>query len=212
MLNDRDDRPGIFAAVTALVFVIIVYFMMFSQMGCSISLIRVGGEDVHQTQYRSDHAVIDAWQDTAKSIEDSIKDLADLNYKPAPDLPGGGVLVTPPNSGMTEDDNTPPDTSAGTLQPMPAGFCWKPVSESDGNLVVLTPAEIEGASLRTIEADGNDTLNEFSTRAIGVNGGRQHWRFDQPGSGFRGPVQVTLTTSGLRFGVTIPDPAKRFEL
>ena len=168
MLNDRDDRPGIFAAVTALVFVIIVYFMMFSQMGCSISLIRVGGEDVHQTQYRSDSAVIDAWQDTAKSIEDSIKDLADLNYKPAPDLPGGGVLVTPPNSGMTEDDNTPPDTSAGTLQPMPAGFCWKPVSESDGNLVVLTPEELEGVRLMV-----GDEINESPTRS-GANGGRQH--------------------------------------
>ncbi len=56
-------------------------------------------------------------------------------------------------------------------------FLWKPVSDSNGNLVVILPAKFNNL------IDGPVTVNGTPGRFTSVaNGNRSHWRFDKPGS------------------------------
>jgi hypothetical protein len=92
------------------------------------------------------------------------------------------------------------------LEGVPAGFLWKPSSESDGNLVILTPA---GMGAQTISVNG------MPGRKIpnnGKNGGRDHFRFPRPGAAFGQSASVTITSAnGQSQSVSIPNPAQRNE-
>ena len=70
------------------------------------------------------------------------------------------------------------------------GFLWKPVSESDGNLVVLFPREFEAVFLevQVFTSGGQSESGRFTGFA---NGNRQHWRFSMPGSSYDGTVVAT---------------------
>jgi len=85
----------------------------------------------------------------------------------------------------------------------PDGFLWKPFSESDGNLVVLLPSDIRNGSVVIVGADGARTEGRFTAVA---NGGREHFRFDQPGSSFDG--SRVETSSG---NFSIDDGGLRYE-
>ncbi len=67
------------------------------------------------------------------------------------------------------------------------GFLWKPVSESDGNLVVLLPKDLKGL-IDKVEIHSELPPTEETKLAQGRfsgdthNGGRAHFRFDKPGA------------------------------
>lgn len=75
------------------------------------------------------------------------------------------------------------------------GFLWKPVSESTGKLVVLTKGESEAKIYKAIEepiGSGTYIKSEFVESGVFssiANGGRHHYRFSKPGSGY-GPDPV----------------------
>lgn len=85
-------------------------------------------------------------------------------------------------------------------------FLWKPVSDSNGNLVVILPAKFNNL------IDGPVTVNGTPGRFTSVaNGNRSHWRFDKPGSAFGNSVVVKWTATGKTYSVTVPNGGKRFE-
>ncbi len=75
------------------------------------------------------------------------------------------------------------------------GFVWKPVSESDGNLVVLLPTELKGL-ISKVEIHSSLPPSEASKLAEGKfsgdddNGERPHYRFPNPGSEYGDNVHV----------------------
>ncbi len=77
-----------------------------------------------------------------------------------------------------------------------AGFLFKPISESDGKLVVLLPSRLTGlvSGLSIVGPDGQVT-ESGRYRGIG-NGGREHFRFSKPGSQYANgsTVQAKLIT------------------
>lgn len=85
------------------------------------------------------------------------------------------------------------------------GFLWKPVSESNGNLVVLLPRG---------ERSGNVSIRDFENNLLDTgkfsgihNGGREHYRFSKPGSGYPENCKVVYNN----VSVTIPNPSSRYE-
>lgn len=76
-----------------------------------------------------------------------------------------------------------------------AGFLWKPQSEHSGKLVVLTPSELTGGigKVYVVTPNGQRVEGRFSSVA---NGGRAHWRFDQPGGAFPSGSYVVATRDG----------------
>lgn len=77
-----------------------------------------------------------------------------------------------------------------------AGFLFKPVSESDGKLVVLLPSRLTGlvSGVSLVGPDGQ-VIESGRYRGVG-NGGREHFRFSKPGGqyGNGSTVQATLIT------------------
>lgn len=89
-------------------------------------------------------------------------------------------------------------------------FLWKPVSESNGKLVVLFPSQIRIEMVRSILI--NDKFKPSRTSQDGANGDRIHARFDKPGKDYGNNASVKLTTkSGEEFTWNIPRGKDRYE-
>jgi hypothetical protein len=102
--------------------------------------------------------------------------------------------------------------SSSIAQSGPAGFLWKPVSDSDGKLAVLLPTRFTGqvASVSILSPSGQ-LMERGRNTGVG-NGGREHFRFSRPGSAFppESIVEITLR-DGTKQRITIDAPAKRIE-
>ena len=101
----------------------------------------------------------------------------------------------------------------GSLLAKNGGFLWKPVSDKNGDLVVLLPKKFTGKvqEVRVLSADGKKTLGKGKYSGVG-NGDREHFRFSKPGSEYpdRSLVYIKLedgTTRHLR----INDTSRRIE-
>lgn len=67
------------------------------------------------------------------------------------------------------------------------GFLFKPVSESDGNLVVLFPKEFTKPFLKVEITTLLGVVEEGVFSSVG-NGDRMHYRFSMPGSFYQGRI------------------------
>ena len=70
------------------------------------------------------------------------------------------------------------------------GFLWKPISDSNGNLVVLMPSEISSEVDSVVIKDKNGNVLETGKFSAIANGGRAHFRFSKPGSAYGQSVTV----------------------
>lgn len=77
-----------------------------------------------------------------------------------------------------------------------AGFLFKPVSESDGKLVVLLPPRLAGLVKGLTLVGPNGEVIEKGRYTGNANGGRDHFRFSRAGGQYPDglSVQVTLAT------------------
>ena len=94
----------------------------------------------------------------------------------------------------------------------PRGFLWKPVSDSDGKLAILTPPNLTGkiASVRVLSPTGQ-LIEQGRNGGVG-NGGREHFRFSRGGAGFpSGSVVEIALKDGSRQRIKIEKPAERTE-
>lgn len=96
------------------------------------------------------------------------------------------------------------------------GFLWKPVSESDGNLVILLPSsyhECCEVSVYPYPYTNSSTLIETGDFKSRANGDRPHYRFEHPGSYYcdGGPCSAVVTCGGITDIYHIPDTSERCE-
>lgn len=131
-------------------------------------------------------------------------------------LQGGSVSPTE-TAGASEGADAPPGAIAAEEPPPPpppapapqtsssgvtsAGFLWKPISESDGNLVVLLPSALRGKVSQTSVVNSSGQVIETGRFAGDThNGNRPHYRFSMPGAGFGRNVTVVarLTDGSVR--------------
>lgn len=92
------------------------------------------------------------------------------------------------------------------------GFVFKPISETRGTLVIVTPevltSKIESLAVKTMLGE---TLEEGTFSGV-ANGGREHYRFTKPGSAFPSDVVVEIKMKdGSVKKYNIADPSKRYD-
>ena len=131
----------------------------------------------------------------------------DLNT-PSNQKPGaGGSAATPGTTGSSTLSGSQKLDGSG-------GFLWKPVSDSNGNLVVLLPKDLKDAvskveiysALPPTEANKLGS-GKFSANA---NGDRPHYRFEKPGASYGENVYVVATKNdGSTVEWMIEDASKR---
>lgn len=90
--------------------------------------------------------------------------------------------------------STPTVASAEVSGASAGGFVWKPVSESDGNAVVLLPPAYAGRATSCTIVRGGATVE--GGRFVGnTNGNRPTFRFRQPGAGYGTNLSVVARFS-----------------
>ncbi|MFO1522287.1 MAG: hypothetical protein U1G05_09665 [Kiritimatiellia bacterium] len=112
--------------------------------------------------------------------------------------------------------SSPPATTSSAAKPATTttasssggggGFLWKPVSDSNGDLVVILPSQYNG---KVSSVSVNGERGSFSGIA---NGNRTHWRFSKPGAAYGTNVKVVASTSGGNVTWTVPNGGSRTNL
>ncbi len=91
-------------------------------------------------------------------------------------------------------------------------FLWKPISDKDGKLAILTPPKLTGKikSVVILSSDKTKILGKGSYSGVG-NGDREHFRFSKPGAEYpdKSIVLVTLKDGSKQY-VTIRDSSARY--
>jgi len=111
-----------------------------------------------------------------------------------PEHPGGSSTTHGSGGGGGSITTFSGITSFGALG---TGAVWKPISEGDGNLVVLLPSKYA----QTTVIVGGDT-GSFSGF---TNGNRGTYRFPKPGAGYEPAVRVSIGDTSF----TVDNPATR---
>lgn len=105
-----------------------------------------------------------------------------------------------------------PATGESTTATIGGGFLFKPISEGDGNLVVLLPTSMSGdVSGVTISDSSGQLLDEG--RVMGdYDDGRPYFRFASPGSSYPDNITVTaMMSDGTELDYKIASPSQRYE-
>ena len=118
----------------------------------------------------------------------------------------------PPAPPAADNPSPAPAPDNGGL---PAGssntFLWKPVSESNGNLVILLPAIYRGrVQSTTISGSFGSETGRFHTDTH--NGFRPHFRFSRPGAAYGSNITVQALYDGNKIeSWVVPNGASRYE-
>lgn len=134
---------------------------------------------------------------------------------PTPTPSGGDPKICPPCCQGAADQQPSSSTPLhlGSALTKGGGFLWKPVSDKNGDLVVLLPKKVTGKvdEVRVLSPDGKKTLATGKYSGIG-NGNREHFRFSQPGSSYPdGSIVLIQLTDGTTRHVKIKETSKRVE-
>lgn len=115
-----------------------------------------------------------------------------------------------------DDDNDSGNGMSGSnpicldTQEISDGFLSKPISDSNGNLVILFPKKFGERFEKVTIEDGSGLVEEGRFSNFG-NGERQHYRFSMPGSDYAPPLKVTAFSSNGECVWIVNDPSQRTE-
>ena len=141
---------------------------------------------------------------TCKSIKTKVQNTSNIKSNEK-------TLESVSNIGNSKINNNKLSPSLSKLSKK--GFLWKPYSDNDGRLVILTPksytGKVKGVSVHGLK-DGQ--LKKISTGKFSsvANGDREHYRFKQSGDMFpKNSVVKVEFKNGQSIGFIIKEPAFR---
>ncbi len=121
-------------------------------------------------------------------------------------------VTTQADGTMTASSSSIGTAAEGNPMDGAEGFLFKPVSESNGNLVILLPASLTKQIESVILKDTEDKeIEEGKNSGIG-NGNREHFRFSKPGGEYPENLTVEVKlTDGSTKTYKIADPSTRYD-
>jgi len=103
-------------------------------------------------------------------------------------------------------------TGASSNTSIGGGFLFKPISESDGNLVVLLPSSMSGDVAEVTICDSSGQVLDKGSGLGDYDDGRPLFRFSSPGAEYPENITVSvLMNDGEVRDYSIPTPAQRYE-
>lgn len=130
----------------------------------------------------------------SQSVGDQILKEADNDIKQYGEAFGGSIGS---GSNTNPSNKAPTIKARGSVQTspleLPAGFLWKPVSDSSGKLAILLPPNWAGEvwGVKVLSPEG-EILEEGKFGGNG-NGGRDHYRFNSQGGNYPAGSIVAVT-------------------
>ncbi|HMO01623.1 MAG TPA: hypothetical protein PKD37_03180 [Oligoflexia bacterium] len=147
---------------------------------------------------------------TNAASETAQDDAGAIDGGDTPATDSGAGCGCPTTDGSGAKDNVDP---ARANRMMKTGeFLWKPVSDSNGKLVILTPSKYSKLvkKVEILSPDGKNVLERGKYRGI-ANGNRAHFRFSKEGSAYPNNSIVRITLSnGKVMTVRIADTSQRY--
>lgn len=121
-------------------------------------------------------------------------------------------VVADPVSNISKLTANEKNAPTGTSMDGADGFLYKPVSESDGNLVILLPKEMAMQVVGLILKDEEGETVATGRSAGYHNGGREHFRFNKPGKKYPDNLTVEVQMKdGSAVTYTVPDSSLRYD-
>jgi len=116
------------------------------------------------------------------------------------------------DSGIDATSASRVGTGQSTNAAIGGGFLFKPVSEGDGNLVVLLPSSMSGDVAEVTIRDSNGQILDKGRDFGDYDDGRPYFRFSSPGGAYPQNIIVSalMNDGGVR-DYNIPTPAQRYE-
>lgn len=113
-------------------------------------------------------------------------------------------------TGVTSQVRTP-SVNQDSKMPPSGEFLWKPISESDGKLVILLPSGLTGlVEGVTIQTPDGKVIESGNFKGV-ANGGREHFRFSRDGGSFPdGAAVVIKLRDGSEQRIVIKETSDRF--
>ncbi len=99
-----------------------------------------------------------------------------------------------------------------TIASIGGGFLFKPISEGDGNLVVLLPSSMSGEVSGVIIRDSSGQILDQGRAQGDYDDGRPYFRFASPGAFYPDNIIVSaLRSDGGTYDYKIISPSQRYE-
>ena len=135
---------------------------------------------------------------SSSEVTDQVDQLISQNQAQA-DAEAAAAAQQPSSSssGQTTSRAAPSSSSvssSSTSSGSSGGFVWKPVSDSNGNLVVLLPSSYAG-KVRSCDVVKGGSVVERGNFVGNTNGNRPTFRFGQPGAGYGTNLTVVARMS-----------------
>lgn len=138
----------------------------------------------------------------------------DEDEEDGPDSTDGGLSLDCSDSATDETDSETDSTETGNTSESnirsnapsldSTAIVWKPVSESDGKLVVLTPTSLGNPGASIFNSSGS--LIEAGRYVGHTNGNRATYRFNRAGSGYSAPIYLKIGNDSYE----VSNPAGRY--
>ena len=118
--------------------------------------------------------------------------------------------------GCDDDDDDGGNHEVRSANDGPEGFLWKPISESNGRLVILLPNEFRGR-VRGVAIHAGDPPNAGNKIEDGTfagdthNGRRPHFRFSRSGGGYGQNIFAVGYFADGTISWPIPNGASRWD-
>lgn len=128
--------------------------------------------------------------ETKLSVDQQLSSAPSKGYTPLPDVPHNNSTVSIALPFRNSPGTSSANQSMGNQVSVSRnGFLWKPVSESDGKLVVLLPQSLTGkiksASVySSLPPQANNLIESGRFAGDDKNENRAHFRFAKPGSSY----------------------------
>ena len=149
------------------------------------------------TQYYSTISDLAGWYNNSHWYSDKSKKTMNTSIKATHDgdrwnagyALTGGTVIDSGDTGFTGGTDRRTNTGSGGSGGSSADqFLWKPISEGDGNLVVLMPKGSTDTSLSIKDSSGN--VIETAQKTGTYEDGRPMFRFSKPGASYGSNVSV----------------------
>ena len=130
--------------------------------------------------------------DSSSDVTDQVDDLIEQDQAQAEAAAAEQSSSSGSSDSSSSSHSASPSSSSGGGSS--GGFVWKPVSEGDGNLVVLLPSAYAGSVVAMDIVKGGSVV-ERGRFTGNTNGNRPTFRFRQPGAGYGSGLTVVARLS-----------------
>ena len=148
--------------------------------------------------------------DSSSEVSDKVDELVEQSQQQQAAEQQAAAEASQNSSSSSSSASSSSSPSSSSSSGGAGGFVWKPISEGDGNLVVLLPSSLRGKVTGAYIMKGGSVVESGRFSGDTHNGNRPHYRYSKPGAGYgSGLTLAARLKDGTTRTWSIPNGGKR---